>query len=144
MLIAIFLKGLIFHFCRPWIPGYSRSEYNWQSPYYLSEMTLELPITHAIWRSKEIIFGISILRLLCLLTCFFLLSLLVSCKFDAAIKLFLVHLNLGSYWIEPIRNAHFTSNTTIITVNYDLYIYSRHMLLNPQNIFRIVPKSKDL
>ena len=72
------------------------------------------------------------IRLLCLLTCFFLLSLLVSCKFDAAIKLFLVHLNLGSYWIEPIRNAHFTSNTTIITVIYALYIYTRHMLLHPQ------------
>ena len=74
---------------------------------------LYFSIAHAIWRSKEIIFGISILRLLCLLTCFFLLSLLVSCKFDAAIKLFLVHLNLGSYWIEPIRNAHFTPTQTI-------------------------------
>ena len=139
--VAIFLKGLIFHLCRPWIPSYSRCKYNWQSPYYLSEMTLELPITHAIWRSKEIIFGISILRLLCLLTCFFLLSLLVSCKFDAAIKLFLVHLNLGSYWIEPIRNAHFMSITTIIIVKYALYIYTKYMLLTSQNIFRIGPKS---
>jgi len=53
-------------------------------------------------------------RLLCLLTCFFLLSLLVSCKFDAAIKLFLVHLNLGSYWIEPIRQKQSCADENIL------------------------------
>jgi len=53
-------------------------------------------------------------RLLCLLTCFFLLALLVSCKFDAAIKLFLVHLNLGSYWIEPIRQKQSCADENIL------------------------------
>lgn len=53
-------------------------------------------------------------RLLCLLTCFISLSLLVSCKFDAAIKLFLVHLNLGSYWIQPIRKKQSCADENIL------------------------------
>jgi len=62
--------------------------------------------------SRSKLFNVA--RLLCLLTCFFLLSLLVSCKFDAAIKLFLVHLNLGSYWIEPIRQKQSCGDENIL------------------------------
>ena len=68
----------------------------------------------------RILFGkLSPTRALCLLQIALLIALLVSCSFESAIKLFLVHLNLGNYWVEPIRTNNSCEGDILTHLAYE-------------------------
>jgi len=58
----------------------------------------------------------------------FISSVLISCKYESAFKLFLVHINLGNYWINPIRQSQCSDPRILVESSYSnvQFEFSRH------------------
>ena len=94
-------------------------ESNWSSHFLLSRISTLNNLIRIVSKTLRVLFDkLSPGRALCLLQIALLIALLVSCSFESAIKLFLVHLNLGNYWVEPIRTNNSCEGDILTHLEY--------------------------